>query len=150
MIFFKRIQLGAHYFLVYLFHLVCMFRAPMCPSSGELIVSVRHWYFSPVWVPVWCALLLGIFISTSVHVSDNCVPIIRRNYCICATLVFFNLYGWLSGVHYFLVYLFQLLYMFRTTVCPSSGELTVSVRHCYFSLCVDGCLVCCSRYSKFS
>ena len=23
-----------------------MFRATMCPSSGELTVSVRHWYFS--------------------------------------------------------------------------------------------------------
>jgi hypothetical protein len=32
-IFFKRSQLGAHYFLVYLFQL------PMCPSSGELTVS---------------------------------------------------------------------------------------------------------------
>ena len=31
------------------------------------------------------------------------------------------------GVHFFLVYLFQLLYMFRTTMCPSSGELTVTV-----------------------
>jgi len=30
----------------------------------------------------------------------------------------------LLGAHYFLVYLFQLLYMFRSTMCPSSGELT--------------------------
>ena len=47
-----------------------------------------------------------------------------------------------SGAHYFLVYLFKLLYMFRATMCPSSGELTVSVRHWYFSLCMGGCLVC--------
>ena len=33
------------------------------------------------------------------------------------------------GVHYFLVYLFQILYMFRATMCPSAGELTVSMRH---------------------
>ena len=46
------------------------------------------------------------------------------------------------GAHYFLVYLFQLLCMFRVTMCPSSGELTVSVRHWYFSLCMVGCLVC--------
>jgi len=49
------------------------------------------------------------------------------------------------GTHCFLVYLFQLLYMFRATMCPSSEELTASIRHWYFSLCVDGCLVCCSR-----
>jgi len=38
-----------------------------------------------------------IFISTSLYVSGNYVPIIRRNYCIYATLVFFTLCGWLSG-----------------------------------------------------
>jgi len=46
------------------------------------------------------------------------------------------------AAHYFLVYLFQLLSMFRASMCPSSGELTVSMRHWYFSLCVGGCLVC--------
>ena len=46
------------------------------------------------------------------------------------------------GSHYFLVFLFQLLYMFRATMCPSSGELTVSMRHWYFSLCLGGCLIC--------
>ena len=45
------------------------------------------------------------------------------------------------GAHYFLVYLFQLLYMFRATVCPSSGDVTVQMRHWYFSLCIGGCLV---------
>jgi len=47
--------------------------------------------------PTKCTLLLSIFFSTSLHVSDNCVPIIRRTYCIYATLVFCTLYGWLSG-----------------------------------------------------
>jgi hypothetical protein len=133
---------GLHYFFVYLFQLLYMFRPTVCPSSRELTVSMRHWYFSlcmggclvcttswyiyfnfstcfgqlcahhqenllylydtgifhSVWVAVWSALLLGIFTSTSVHVSGNCVPIIRRTYCIYATLVFFTLYGWLSGL----------------------------------------------------
>jgi len=40
--------------------------------------------------PTRCTLLLSIFISTSLHVSGNYVPIIRRN-CIYATLVFFTL-----------------------------------------------------------
>ena len=48
--------------------------------------------------PTRCALLLSIFISTSVHVSGNYMPIIRRTFCIYATLVFFVLYGWLSGL----------------------------------------------------
>jgi len=46
------------------------------------------------------------------------------------------------GSHYLSVYLYQLLYMFRATVWPSSGELTVSMWHWYFSLCMGGCLVC--------
>jgi len=54
-IFFKWSQLGAHCFLVYLFQLLYMFRATMCPSSRELTVFY-------------------------------------------ATLVLFNLYGWLSGL----------------------------------------------------
>ena len=47
--------------------------------------------------PTRCTLLLSIFISNSVHVSGNYVPIIRRTYCIYATLVFFTVYGWLSA-----------------------------------------------------
>jgi len=46
--------------------------------------------------PTRCTLLLSIFISTSLHVSGNYVPI-SRTYCICATLVFFTLHEWLSG-----------------------------------------------------
>jgi len=44
------------------------------------------------------ALLLSVFISTSLHVSGNYVPIIRSTYCIYATLVYLTLYGWLSGL----------------------------------------------------
>jgi len=32
----------------------------------------------------------------------------------------------------------SLLYMFRTTMCPSSGEITVPMRHWYLSLCMGG------------
>ena len=46
--------------------------------------------------PTRCTLLLSIFTSTSLHVSGNYVPIIRRIYCIYVTLVFFTLYGRLS------------------------------------------------------
>ena len=40
-IFFKWNQLGAHYVSVHLFQLLYMFWATMCPSSGELTVSMR-------------------------------------------------------------------------------------------------------------
>ena len=43
--------------------------------------------------PARFTLLLRIFISTSLRVSGNYVPIIRKTYCIYATLVFFTLYG---------------------------------------------------------
>jgi len=32
----------------------------------------------------------------------------------------------------------SLLYMFRATTCPSSGEITVSMWHWYLSLCMGG------------
>jgi len=48
--------------------------------------------------PTSCTLILSIFILNSVHVSGNYVQIIRRTYCIYATLVFIILYGWLSGL----------------------------------------------------
>jgi len=48
--------------------------------------------------PNRCTLLLSVFVSTSLHVSGNYVPIIRRIYCIYATLVIFTLYGWLPGL----------------------------------------------------
>ena len=90
----------------------------MCPSSGELTVSMRHWYFSLctggclvcMSGPAKCTLFLSIFISNSLHVSGNYVSIIRRAYSIYATIF---------------IYLFQLLYMFRATMCPLSRQLTV-------------------------
>jgi len=58
----------------------------------------EHKYFMFQIKPTRCTLLLSIFISTSVHVSGNYVPIIRRTYCIYETLVFFTVYEWLSGL----------------------------------------------------
>jgi len=53
-------------------------------------------YFLFQMKPTRCTLLLSIFISNSLHVSGSYVTIIRRIYCIHATLEFFTLYGWLS------------------------------------------------------
>ena len=51
--FFKWSQLGAHCFSVYLFQLLYMFRATMCPSSGELTVSLQHLVLVAVWSAGW-------------------------------------------------------------------------------------------------
>jgi len=68
-------------------------------SPGLTLEGFReHKYFMFQMKPTRCTLLLTIFISTSVHVSGNCVPIIKRTYCIFATLVFFTVYEWLSGL----------------------------------------------------
>jgi hypothetical protein len=68
-----------------------MFRASMCPSSGEITVSIRHLVF--VTVCGWPSGMQGgmkLFPSLyvyfySLHVSGNYVPIIRRNNCINTT-----------------------------------------------------------------
>ena len=70
--------------------------------------------------PTRCTLLLSIFISTSVHVSGNYVPIIRRTYCIYATLVFFTVYGWLSG-------------LLQQTATHTQWKIQVSHRYSKFS-----------------
>ena len=32
-----------------------MFRATMCPSSGEIFISMRHLVFVTLWMTVWYA-----------------------------------------------------------------------------------------------
>jgi len=54
-----------------------------CPQHALYCVEKKHMFQMK---PTRCTLLLSIFISTSVHVSDNYVSIIRRTYCIYATL----------------------------------------------------------------
>ena len=75
---------------------------------AHFIVKTKKLIQKPSVVFIWtlpfqmvqtsCTLLLSIFISTSLHVSGNYVPIIRRTYCIYATLVCFTLYGWLFSL----------------------------------------------------
>jgi len=62
------------------------------------MLPCKEFFFLFQMKPTICTLLSNIFISVSLHVSGNCVLIIRRTYCIHATLVFFVLYGWLSGL----------------------------------------------------
>ena len=96
-----------------------MFRANMCPSSGEFTVSMRHWYFSLCvggclvcwlgWVsitsaslynlfqmkPTRCTLLLSIFISTSLHVLGQICAHHQENLLyLCDTGIFH--YVWVA------------------------------------------------------
>ena len=65
-IYFKWSQLGARYFLVYLFQLLYMCRAGMCPSSGELTVSMRHWYIFTL-----CGWLTGLLVGMSLNPTSR-------------------------------------------------------------------------------
>jgi len=48
----------------------------------------------------------------------------------------YNLVNKTNLVHNFSFMLISILYMFRATMCPSSGEITVSMRHLLFvTLC---------------
>ena len=48
----------------------------------------------------------------------------------------YNLVNKINLVHNFSCIFISILYMFRETICPSSGEITVSVRHLVFvTLC---------------
>ena len=70
------------------------------PSSVNMLPKyLKHFTFSSsFWSIVIVTgdgclkILLSIFISISLHVSGNYVPIIRRTFCIYATLVFCTLY----------------------------------------------------------
>jgi hypothetical protein len=79
-------------------------KANVSPNNGRLLKSILSTAKIKLKQPRFsdeatrCTLLLSIFISPSLHVSGNNVPIIRRTYCIYATPVFFTLYGWLSGL----------------------------------------------------
>ena len=61
-------------------------------SSSELHVFLKIQFILFQMKPTRCTLLLSIFISTSLHVSCNYVPIISRTCCIYATLVFFTVW----------------------------------------------------------
>jgi len=140
---------------------------PLNKSKHTLLLSILHsfihsqsTYLSDLFQmkPTRCTLLLSIFISTSLHVSGNYMPIIRTAYRIYGTLVFFILYGWLSGLlvgmrpYIYATLVFFTLYAWLSGllvgICMGGclvcwlGWDHIYMRHWYFSLCKHGCLVC--------
>jgi len=85
--------------LAILFHFLC------ADVMMDILISETYWAHkkwnkiaSDIKLVFYSSTTSCIFISTSLHVSDNYVTIISRTYCSYATLVFFTLYGWLSGL----------------------------------------------------
>jgi hypothetical protein len=107
--------------------------------NSSQIIQLWCYLFSEIWYP-------SVFISVSVKTNlyrDN----IHNMYVNYKTR-FFNV---LLTVHtctilqtnpkrctILLSIFISLLYMFPATTCPSSGEITVSMRHWYLSLCMSG------------
>jgi len=121
-----------------------MFRAAMCPSSGELIVSIWHLVYVTVYrwpfgVQVWTCTpnghlyrvisILHMFRAAMCPSSGELIVSIRH-------LVYVTVYRWPFGVQVWtctpnshLYRVISILYMFRAAMCPSSGELIVSIQH---------------------
>ena len=95
-----------------------MFRATMCPSSGELIVSIHlvhvTLYRWPFGVQVWMRLI------------QTCAPnghLYRVTYTRCHIDTIDLTHNSFSCMF------ISILYMFRAAMCPSLRELIVSIRH---------------------
>jgi hypothetical protein len=92
-----------------------MFWTAMCPSSEELIVSIRHLvnvtlYRRPFGMQVW---MRSIFIQSKV--------IHKSVFLLCKWPT--------SRTNLFLRMFISILYMCRAAMCTSSEELNVSIRH---------------------
>jgi len=84
-------------------------RSLRCPLNKTVVLFQMK--------PTRFTLLLSIFISTSLHVSGNYVPIIRRTHCIYATLVFFVLEQVDSFINYTIlchkIVIFKTIHLFQ-------------------------------------
>ena len=97
-----------------------MFRALMCSSLGELIVSIQHLVYVTL-----CRWPSG----THTCIPDGHLHRVTYTRCHIDTIN--------SICTIFFSYMFiPHLYMFRALMCSSSGELIVSIRHLvYVTLC---------------
>ena len=103
-------QLDAQLFFYKFISVLYMFRAAMCSSSGQSIVSIQYLVYVtlcgwPSGMQVWMVL------KTSIH---TCIS---------------------DQTHSFFLYMFiSIIYMFRATMCPSSGESIVSIPHLAYAI----------------
>jgi hypothetical protein len=92
-----------------------MFRATMCPSSGETTVFMWH-----LVLVILCGWLSGMQEHMLLH-TRNYVSIIGRNNCVYVTLDIVILCGWLVCM--------SICFCIPDTMCQSSGETTVFMWH---------------------
>ena len=126
-----------------------LFRTAMCPSSGELIVSI--WHLVYVTLCRWPGMQVSCIPEGHLHrVTYSILYLFRTAMCPSSGelivsiwhLVYVTLYRWpgmqvscIPEGHLHRV-TYSILYVFRTAMCPSSGELIVSIRHLvYVTLC---------------
>ena len=107
-------QFDAQFFSCMFISILYVFRAAMCPSSGELIVSIWHLVYVTLYRWPFGVSILYMFWAAMCPSSGELIVSIRH-------LVYVTLYRWPFSV--------SILYMFRAAMCPSSGELIVSTRH---------------------
>jgi len=103
-----------------------MFRAAMCPSSGELIVS-KIWYMSLciddrlVCRFGWVFISILYMFRAAMCPSSGELNVSKIWYMsLCTDDSFVCRFGWVFT---------SFLYMFQSAMFPSSGELIVSIRH---------------------
>ena len=135
-------QLEHNSFSCMFIFILYMFQAAMCPSLGELIVSIRHlvyvtlyrrpssiqsdiyqmsyWYNSMFCWP--CSSVYVIFVNNQLEHNSFmfCWP------CSSVYVIFVN--NQLERNSFSCMFI-SILYMFQAAMCPSSGELIVSIRH---------------------
>jgi len=152
------------YYFFYFFLSICLFIF-LQVSWGSICFFFFFAYciYIPVWnsgqtaiTPIYCFRLLVFETETEwiyCSVLEQYVNIIRvKFFHQMVNTHFFNVLltvhpcvifcKWSQlGAHYYSVYLFQLLYMFRATMCQSSAEIIVSMRHWHLLLCMGGGLV---------
>jgi len=80
-----------HVLRVLLLLISCVLLTHFLVNQIGITFSIDLLYYPFQMKPTGWTLVLSIFISTSVHVSGNCVTIIRRTYFIYATQLFFVL-----------------------------------------------------------
>ena len=108
----------------FLFYLHFLNNNDLCSSfcTYKPVASLRDIFMFEIW-----GLMLKGYKNIISIISDWNLSKVKR--------IFFSKWNQLEA-HYFLVHLLQLLYMFRAAMCPSPEELTVSMWHWYFSLCM--------------
>jgi hypothetical protein len=119
-----------------------MFRATMCPSSGELLYHCDTWFMSPcvddrlVCWSICCCIMSILYIYRATMCPSSGELLYQCDTWFMSLCVVGRLVRWSRCCC-----IISILYMFQATMFPSSGELTLSMRYLLY-VNLDVCLVC--------